>query len=152
VVTTAEPFDGPGPITVYVNDEFVRHTGYSRTEAIGRSPRMLQGPATELAPRAQFRAAMAAWRHATVEILNYTKAGTPFWVEIDMFPVADETGWFTHWVSMQRDVSERHAREADRKARDAVVQTVLDSMPGQIAILDGSGSILAVNDAWRPRR
>jgi PAS domain S-box-containing protein len=47
LVTAAGPLDEPGPRIVYVNDAFTRLTGYSREEAIGRSPRFLQGPATD---------------------------------------------------------------------------------------------------------
>lgn len=40
-------------------------------------------------------------------MLNYRKDGTEFWVELSIVPVADERGWFTHWVSVQRDITER---------------------------------------------
>jgi two-component sensor histidine kinase len=55
-----------------------------------------------------------------VELLNYRKDGATFWVELSIVPVADETGWFTHWVSVQRDVSDRKtAEEAATRARVA---------------------------------
>ena len=55
-----------------------------------------------------------------VELLNYRKDGTTFWVELSIVPVADENGWFTHWVSVQRDISDRKAaQEAETRARVA---------------------------------
>jgi signal transduction histidine kinase len=41
------------------------------------------------------------------EVLNYTKSGFPFWADLMIFPIANESGWFTHWVSIQRDITER---------------------------------------------
>ena len=35
VITEAEPFNALGPRIVFVNDAFVRETGYAREEAIG---------------------------------------------------------------------------------------------------------------------
>jgi diguanylate cyclase (GGDEF)-like protein/PAS domain S-box-containing protein len=109
VVTIAEPIDSPGPVIVYVNDAFLRTTGYRREEVLGRSPRMLQAPDADPEPRRQFREKLSSWQAGRVEIDNYHKDGTKYWVEIDFSPVADETGWFTNWVSVQSVVTDRRA-------------------------------------------
>jgi signal transduction histidine kinase/AmiR/NasT family two-component response regulator len=62
----------------------------------------------------KIRAALAAWKPIEIELLNYKKNGEPFWVELSICPVADSTGWYTHWISVQRDVTERKAAEAVR--------------------------------------
>lgn len=148
MVTTAEPFDRPGPIIVYVNDAFVRDSGYERFEVLGRSPRMMQGPSTGEEPRARFRRTLEEWGSATVVLENIRKDGSPFWVEIDFAPVADADGWYTHWVSVQQDVTERIAADAEREARSAMIQAILDSLPSQSALLDHRGQIVATNAAW----
>jgi len=50
------------------------------------------------------------------ELLNYHKDGTEFWVELVIFPVADENGWYTLWVAVQRDVTHRKILEKSLKA------------------------------------
>ncbi len=111
LVTTAEPFARPGPIILYANAAALRQTGYRAAEVLGRSPRLFQGPDTDPEARAMIAAAMHRWQPVRQELLNYRRDGTPFWVELDLAPVADAEGWFTHWVSVQREVTERHRRE-----------------------------------------
>ena len=149
LVTTAEPFDAPGPVIVYVNDAFLRDSGYQRHEVIGRSPRIMQSDDVDLAPRARFRRAIEAWSPDSIEIENVRKDGSRFWVEIDIAPVADDTGWFTHWVSVQQDITARKADEVDREARRAMVRAILDSLPSQSALLDREGRIVATNLQWQ---
>ena len=47
------------------------------------------------------------------------------------------------------DISERIQTEAVRQASQQFTNAILDSMPSQIAVLDSTGVILAVNAAWR---
>ena len=120
LITEAEPIDLPGPRILYCNAAFTRTTGYTESEILGRTPRLLQGPGTDRAALDKLRGALARWEPVVVELLNYRKDGGTFWVELSIVPVADETGWFTHWVSVQRDVSDRKtAEEAATRARVA---------------------------------
>ena len=108
LITEAEPIDEPGPRIVSVNDAFERRTGYTRAEVIGQSPRMLQGPGSNDAELARVRAALKAWQPVRSEVVCYTKSGEGCWLEMDISPIADATGWFTHWVSVERDVTDQH--------------------------------------------
>ena len=111
IITEAEPVNLPGPRILFCNAAFERATGYSADEVLGKTPRILQGPATDPATRAKLRDAFAKWEPVEVELVNYRKDGTPFWVELSIVPVANQAGWFTHWVSVQRDITERKAAE-----------------------------------------
>jgi diguanylate cyclase (GGDEF)-like protein/PAS domain S-box-containing protein len=148
LVTTAEPTERPGPVIVYANDALQHHTGYSLDELLGRSPRLLQGPDTDPAELRRLNEALAAWRPIVSEVLNYRKDGSTFWVEMNIAPLADATGWFTHWVSVQRDVTARKLRELADREQSSIVQAILDSIPSQAAMLDQSGVIVAVNQPW----
>jgi len=111
LITEAEPIDLPGPRIVYCNAAFTRTTGYSEADIIGKTPRLLQGEGTDPLSRALIRASLSQWKPIEIEMLNYKKDGEAFWVELSIVPVADERGWFTHWVSVQRDITERKAAE-----------------------------------------
>ena len=120
LITEAEPIDGPdGPKIVYVNEAFVKRTGFSREEAIGATPRILQGPKTDRAELDRIRRALDKWRPVRAELLNYTKSGEEFWIELDIVPIANETGWYTHWVSVERDITDRkHAEDELRRNQE----------------------------------
>lgn len=107
VITEAEPIEKPGPRIVWANKVFFERNGYTPEEVIGQSPRMLQGPGTDRATLDKLRAALEKWQSIRAEILNYRKDGTTYWNEFEIVPIADEKGWFTHWVSVQRDTTER---------------------------------------------
>ena len=62
LITEAEPLNQPGPHILYVNAAFTRMTGYTPDEAIGQTPRMLQGPKTSLAACRRIREALNAWQ------------------------------------------------------------------------------------------
>ncbi len=111
LVTEAEPIDSPGPRILYANPAFVAQCGYTLEELIGKTPRILQSPRTDRASLDAIRAALRKWQPVRAELLNCRKDGSEFWVEIDITPLADETGYFTHWISVQRDVTERKILE-----------------------------------------
>ena len=148
LITEAEPQDEPGPRIVFVNDAFIRRTGYSREETIGRSPRFLQGPKTSRAELDRIRAALRQWQPVRAELINYTKSGHELWLEIEIVPVADATGWFTHWVAVERDVTERKRAQAALQASEGRYRTLFAYAPDGILIadpqsryLDGNASI-----------
>lgn len=113
IITSAKPLDEQGPQIVFVNDAFARYTGYSREEAIGNTPKLLLGPKSQCADLERIRAAMKSWQPVRAELISYTKAGEELWLEIDIAPLTDDTGAFTHWVSVQRDITERKRQQEE---------------------------------------
>ena len=107
VVTEATPLDEPGPRIVFVNDAFVRRTGYSRAEIIGKSPRVLQGPNTQRDELARIGAALRRREPVRAELINYKKSGQEYWVELEIVPITDGAGRYTHWVAVERDITKR---------------------------------------------
>lgn len=157
LITEAEPIEAPGPRIQFVNEAFVKRTGYSREEALGQSPRMLQGPATSREALDRIRAALAAKEPLRVELINYTKAGEPFWTDIALAPVMDDDGHHTHWAAIERDITERKRveevhlgivqlqRELDAGAY--APQEAMDLMAERVmALFQADGVVLEVMD------
>ncbi len=114
LITETEPLDEPGPRIVYVNEAFTRISGYHPQEVLGFSPRFMQGPKTERAVLETMRVALERFEPVVVEMINYRKDGSEYWVELSLVPLMDETGCYTHWVSVQRDITEHKRAEEDR--------------------------------------
>lgn len=115
LITEAGPFDSPGPKIIYANEAFTKLTGYSIDEIIGQSPRMLQGPKTDLAELKEFSRKIRSWEPAELTTINYKKNGEEFWIHVSVTPVTNEKGWFTHWIAIERDVTESKINELQTK-------------------------------------
>ena len=72
LVTEAYPTTGEGPRIVYVNQAFSLLTGYKKSELIGKTPRILQGPDTSPETRAEIKHALESKTGINVQILNYS--------------------------------------------------------------------------------
>lgn len=137
VVTEAEPLEEPGPRILYVNAAFTRMTGYTPEEIIGKTPRILQGAGTDADATRRVHDALARREPVRIELLNYRKDGSPFWVEMSMAPVLDENGKVVQWTSVQRETTERKqaeetalrlTRETAARAEEAKARREIESI------------------------
>ena len=112
LITEAAPVDPPdGPRIIYVNDAFTRLTGYTAEEAIGRTPHFLQGPETQRSELDRIRTALKQNQPVRAEVINYGKDRSKYWLEMDITPLVDAAGKTTHFVALERDMTERRKWE-----------------------------------------
>lgn len=117
ILITTTDLDAPGPSIVYVNPAFERMTGWSRAEVVGRSPRILQGPNTDLRIFSDLREKLHARQTWEGQTVNYRKDGSEFWMEWSIVPLKNKRGEVYQYVAIQRDVSARI--EAERRLQEA---------------------------------
>lgn len=123
-VTIADMRDPDQPLT-YVNAAFERLSGYRADEVLGRNCRLLQGPETDPASIAEMARAIHDGRDCWVSLVNYRRDGTPWWNEIHLAPVHDDSGSLTHYIGVQSDVTARV--EAQERVRELAFH---DSLTG----------------------
>ncbi|RYX80750.1 diguanylate cyclase [bacterium] len=111
VIITTTQLDLPGPHIVYVNRAFTLQCGYSTEEAIGQTPRILQGPLTDRAEIVRMRSELLQGNPFVGETINYRKDGSPYFMEWSVNGLYDDKGVLHFYVAVQRDVSASKAYE-----------------------------------------
>ena len=134
LIAEAKPGDHLGGRIVYVNEAFSRMTGYSSEEAVGRTPRIMLGPQTDRDQLNQVRQALSDRESVRVELVNYRKDGSAYWVDVNFVPITDETGRFTHWVAVQRETTRRRQAEDLERDRNRVLELVARNEPLELVL------------------
>jgi two-component system, NtrC family, sensor kinase len=96
---------------IYCNPAFESMTGYRREEIIGKNCRFLQGIDTDPVAITKIRQALKNESECLVVLKNYRQDGTAFWNALSISPVRDRTGKLTHFIGVQRDITERKKSE-----------------------------------------
>lgn len=120
---------------IYVNDAFLRISGYERGEVLGRNCRFLQGDERDQPARYAIRRAIDARQHCTVLLRNYRKDGSLFWNELFLSPILDENGQLTHFVGIQTDVTDREIARQQVAEKQAELEQALHDLKETQAML-----------------
>ena len=145
LIMEAEPLEEPGPRIVFVNEAFVRRTGYSRAQVMGRSPRFLLVPQTQRAELDRIAAAMRRQEPARAELVYTARDDRPYRLELVVQPIFDESGWQTHWVAVARDIGERH--EAQAQVHQLAYFDQLTALPNRSLFVKEATQVLETANA-----
>ncbi len=119
----------------WVNEGFTRITGYTAEEAIGQSPgTLLQCSLSDLSVVAAMRAAFDKCKHFRGEILNRSKAGRDYWIEIDVVPLHDHQNQHTGFIAIQLEITER--KQAEALLKEQATRTELALEAGGLGLWD----------------
>jgi PAS domain S-box-containing protein len=141
MVTDAGAMDGRGQKIVFVNKAFERVTGYTSDEALGQSPRFLQGARTDQGVLEEIRQALAQQQPIRRQLINYKKDGSQYWTDLDIVPIFDATNICTNFAAIERDIT------AAKKA-EARLRRVVDSNAQGVFFWNTQGEISEANDAF----
>ena len=96
----------------WVNDGFTRITGYLFEEAVGKRPgTILHGPETDHKVIKKVWKDLIKGESVKAEIINYTKEGKKFWLEMNIQPILNEQNQLKQYISIQRDITPRKKQE-----------------------------------------
>ena len=89
---------------IYANTAFTKLTGYKVDEIIGKTPRILQGPATDKTVITRLAKCLKTGTRFEGKAINYKKNGTPFIMFWRVVPVKNQKK-IVAWVAIQREGS-----------------------------------------------
>ena len=135
----------PGMPIIYANPAFEAITGYSPREVMGLNFSFLQGDETDQSELAVLKQALKNNCSCTVVLRNYRKDGTPFWNELSMSPIYDGQGNLTHYIAIQKDITDRRNAMEELSQAKAQLRAVLDAVPGMVSWIDSDSCYLGVN-------
>ena len=132
----------------WTNEGFTRLTGYALEEVVGKKPgHFLQGSKTDPQVVDKMREAVKEKKGFKVEILNYSKGGSEYWVQIDAMPLENESGEIVGFFSIERDLTAEKKADiivADARRNSHVYIDAIDLAQGRME-LSPEGVILDVN-------
>ena len=128
LITDGENLHYPGPQILYANPAFSRMTGYPPEASIGRSPHMLQGARTDRAALVAFIRMLEENLTARTELINYTREGIEFRIEIEARGVPDPVSGRRQFVATQRDVTQRHQARRNHDELEVALAHVGDGV------------------------
>ena len=91
----------------YINDAFLRISGYSQKEVMGRNPRLLKSNKT---PPSTYKALWQALSRGQTwqgEFYNQRKDGSDYIESAIITPIRQEDGRITHYVAIKEDITEK---------------------------------------------
>ena len=101
-----DPRQPDNPI-VFANAAFLKLSGYTRDDVLGKNCRFLQGPDTDPQAVKAIRTAIEARTEIAINLLNYRKDGQIFWNGLYISPVTNSAGELQFFFASQLDVTDR---------------------------------------------
>jgi len=109
----------PQGIIEYVNRAFLKLTGFSRSEAVGRRPSLVQSGAHDRAFYARVWGTVLSGKVFRGVFLNRRKDGRLYYEDQAISPIVGPDGAVSHLVAVGRDISERIGMEQRLQATSA---------------------------------
>lgn len=125
----------------WVNEGFVRRTGYTLQEVLGKTPRILQGPGTSRPVLDKIKASIARGESCTEEVLNYTKHGDKFWIKLNINPVFNEFNVLHKFVAVETDVTVHKEYESKITSIALELSSLIENANAVIIGVDENGLV-----------
>ncbi|MFV7236352.1 PAS domain S-box protein [Flavobacterium sp. ZB4R12] len=115
IITEANSNNTRIPKIIYVNPAFSIMSGYKSEEVIGKTPNLFKGPNSDKQEYKKLITALKNKEECLIETISYKKNKEEYWVRFSMIPIYNSENELSHWISIQRDVSEEKKQEKEKE-------------------------------------
>jgi PAS domain S-box-containing protein len=115
IITEADSIDAKIPNIIYVNPAFSIMSGYESDEIIGKSPDLFNSPNSDISELEKLLKAIKNKEECLIETISYTKNKDEYWVRLSMIPIYNADNELSHWISIQRDITEEKKQEKEKE-------------------------------------
>ncbi len=126
---------------IYVNDAFLKVTGYRAADVIGRSAELLVGPKTDLEELDRISTALKNHKSAKAELIFHCQDQSYFWADMNTVPIRNERGQVTHFVSVMREVTQR--KQTEGQLRRNAFHDPLTGLPNRLLFTERLTQVIA---------
>jgi PAS domain S-box-containing protein len=107
----------------WINKAFEKFTGYTLGEVEGLRPSEFITSPLEEKQLLAINEAQKRFESFAVDLVNYTKKGEPYWVNIEFTPMFDN-GQFIGYISVHNNITVRKEKEAEITEQNSVLKNI----------------------------
>jgi PAS domain S-box-containing protein len=135
---------------VWVNQGFVRVTGYTPEQVLGQSPgALLQFDKTDRGEVERLRHALNAGQPFKGELLNRGRDGREYWLELEIQPLFEADRTLSGFMAIETDISQRKAMAAEVQRSQALLRGAIDAVGEGFVLFDPDDRLVLCNDKYR---
>jgi PAS domain S-box-containing protein len=142
-------FTAPTGAVFYANDGFMKLTGYTMEEIIGKTPVALcRGELTDKDILRNMVRAFMEGKTFNIEIIQYRKDGSHFWGRVKGQPVLDDNGVILHYFAVVEDITDKKNADELLRINEEKYHGIISNMNLGLLEVDTNGSILFANQSF----
>ena len=115
IITEPDSENSGIPKIIYTNPAFTSMSGYESEEILGKTPEIFKGPNSDEKEYIKLINAIKEKKECLVEIISYKKSNEEYFVRFSMIPIYNSENQVSHWISIQRDVTEEKNQEKEKE-------------------------------------
>ncbi|WP_159686130.1 BhlA/UviB family holin-like peptide [Flavobacterium sp. 9R] len=115
VITKSDSNSETFPNIIYVNNAFCAMTGYKSKKVLSKPFNPFNTEELDSHEYEKFIAAIEEKRECQIETLTKKKNKEEYWVRFSMIPIYNSDNELSHWISIQKDVTEERKQEKEKE-------------------------------------